>query len=240
MLRNKVRKTKAGASQEKPMTSPIEEIQIECPKCRALFKSYYRASMNLSMDSFDQNYIEEMSTATCPQCRHRMALNSLIVNGDGTWQVAQARPKRKDSQKSGLAGELFVAAELLKRDFQVSLTLGTAKAIDLFALNETTGVTFKVQVKTLRASNCYLLNVNGVEASLIYVFVLLHKVGQPTEYFLISGQELIENEKDIWGAGGGRISMAGITMGGIKPYKDNWSVFDTRYSQPSLGLNHRE
>ncbi len=35
---------------------------------------------------------------------------------------------RRDSQKSGLAGELFVAAELFKREYQVSLTLGNANA----------------------------------------------------------------------------------------------------------------
>lgn len=45
-------------------------------------------------------------------------------------------PNNDDRQKSALAGELFVAAELLKRNYQVSLTFGTAKAIDLFVYNE--------------------------------------------------------------------------------------------------------
>ncbi len=33
----------------------------------------------------------------------------------------------------GLAGELFVVAELLKRDLQISITFGNAKQIDLLA-----------------------------------------------------------------------------------------------------------
>lgn len=70
--------------------------------------------------------------------------------------------QRRDCQKSGLSGELFVAAELLKRDFQVSLTLGNAKAIDLFAYWEATDKAYEVQVKTLRTSNCYLLRIQNV------------------------------------------------------------------------------
>ena len=58
--------------------------------------------------------------------------------------------KRVDGQITGLAGELFVAAELLKRGLQTSVTFGNAKAIDLFAFNPDTGRTFTVQVKALR------------------------------------------------------------------------------------------
>jgi hypothetical protein len=182
--------------------------------------------MNFCLEHFSDAYIQKMSTAVCPECKFKIPLDTLIVKEDGTWQIGQVQRKRKDAQKSGLAGELFVAAELLKRDYQVSLTLGNAKAIDLFVFNEETGLTYKVQVKTLRTSNCYLLNAEDVDTSFIYAFVLLHKIGQPVDYFLISGQELIDKEKDIWGSGGGRTPMAGITMGGIKLYKDNWGVFE--------------
>jgi len=42
-----------------------------------------------------------------------------------------ATKTRADGQLSSLAGEFFVAAELLKRDFQTSVTFGNVKAIDL-------------------------------------------------------------------------------------------------------------
>ncbi len=38
--------------------------------------------------------------------------------------IKRVSKQRSDGQKSGLAGEFFVAAELLKRGLQTSLTLG--------------------------------------------------------------------------------------------------------------------
>lgn len=82
--------------------------------------------------------------------------------------VNQAKPKqRADGQKSGLSGEFFVAAELLKRDLQVSLTLGNAKSIDLFAVNDK-GTRFTVQVKTALPHKRHyrpIYEANGVSAS---------------------------------------------------------------------------
>jgi hypothetical protein len=49
---------------------------------------------------------------------------------------------------SGLAGEFFVLAELLKRGYQASFTLGNAKTVDIFASNPRTGKTVRIQVKT--------------------------------------------------------------------------------------------
>lgn len=132
---------------------------------------------------------------------------------------------RRDSQKSGLAGELFVAAELLKREFQVSLTLGNAKAVDLVAFWEQTDTLHEVQVKTLRTSNCYLLRVQTVKPTHIYVFVLLHKPGQPVEYFILVGQEIIDNQKTLYGRGGAMLPMSGILVTPLKAYKDRWDVF---------------
>src|SRR5215210_1537987 len=49
---------------------------------------------------------------------------------------------------SGLAGEFFVLAELLKRGYQASFTLGNAKTVDIFASDPKTGKTVRIQVKT--------------------------------------------------------------------------------------------
>jgi hypothetical protein len=135
--------------------------------------------------------------------------------------------KRRDSQKSGLAGELFVAAELLKRELQVSLTLGNAKSIDLFAYSEQKGKTYEIQVKTLRTSNCYLIRVQDVIPDHIYIFVLLHKPGQAVEYFILSGQEIIDNEKTLYGGGDGSQKMSGLLMTPLKAYRDRWHLFET-------------
>ena len=53
--------------------------------------------------------------------------------------MQQTTRPRADGQISGLAGEFFVAAELLKRDIETSVTFGNAKAIDLLAHNSRLG-----------------------------------------------------------------------------------------------------
>jgi hypothetical protein len=98
--------------------------------------------------------------------------------------------KRSDGQVSGLAGEFFVAAELLKRGLQTSVTFGNAKAIDLFAFNGETGRTFTVQVKALRKKNFFLISHAGVNPQHVYVFVLLNEPGQAVEYFVVPGRVL--------------------------------------------------
>ena len=91
---------------------------------------------------------------------------------------------------TGLAGELFVAAELLKRGIQTSVTFGNAKAIDLLAYNPATKLHYNVQVKTLRAKNFFLISHQKVKRTHIYVFVLLNKPGQQVQYFVVPGEHL--------------------------------------------------
>ena len=43
------------------MTSPIEDITVQCPKCRNLYKDWYRASVNLDLDPFDDEYLDQCS-----------------------------------------------------------------------------------------------------------------------------------------------------------------------------------
>jgi hypothetical protein len=85
---------------------------------------------------------------------------------------------RVDGQVTGLAGEFFVAAELLKRGLQTSVTFGNAKAIDLLAFNPTTLRSFTVQVKAIRKKNVFPIAHSRVNAQHIYVFVVLNG---PTE-----------------------------------------------------------
>jgi hypothetical protein len=101
--------------------------------------------------------------------------------------------KRADSQLSGLAGELFVAAELLKRDIQTSVTFGNAKSIDLLAHNAATGRTFTIQVKSLRSRNFFPISGDSVQRDHVYVFVVLNKPGQPVEYFIVPGHHFIDH-----------------------------------------------
>ena len=67
------------------MTSPIEEITVQCPKCGHLYQDWTRASVNLDLDDFDEEYLEQCSTATCPECHYKIDLDVLIVE-DGVFK----------------------------------------------------------------------------------------------------------------------------------------------------------
>jgi hypothetical protein len=133
--------------------------------------------------------------------------------------------KKRDSQLSGLAGEFFVAAELLKREFQTLVTLGNAKAIDLMAIHPTTARKFSIQVKTLRDPNYFLIDGAKCSREHIYVFVLLNKPGVRVEYFIVPGATLVD-EPSRFGKYLKIEKMPGISPEDLKQFEDNWGVFD--------------
>ena len=51
---------------------------------------------------------------------------------------------------TGLSSEYFVAAELYRRGYSVAITLGSTKAIDLFA--EKNEKAFQVQIKGMQSA----------------------------------------------------------------------------------------
>ena len=61
------------------MTSAITWVDIVCPNCDHEYKDQHRASMNLDLDDFDDDDIDEMSTTTCPECGLKYGMGSLIV-----------------------------------------------------------------------------------------------------------------------------------------------------------------
>lgn len=132
--------------------------------------------------------------------------------------------KRADGQISGLAGEFFVAAELLKRDIQTSVTFGNAKAIDLLAHNAEPGESFAVQVKALRTNNYFLLDPAKVVPTPVYVFVLLGKPGQPVRYFIVPGVDL-DAHPEKFGHGFADPKMPGILPRDLIDHENNWSLF---------------
>lgn len=130
-----------------------------------------------------------------------------------------------DGQMSGLAGEFFVAAELLKRGIQTSVSFGNAKAIDLFAHNERTGQRFTIQVKSLRRPNYFLIDPEKVHADHTYVFVLLNEPGKPVQYFILRGHDLLDRTQDF-GNSFKIQKMPGILPGKLKQFEDNWKAFE--------------
>lgn len=141
------------------------------------------------------------------------------------------KPKkpRADGQMTGLAGELFVAAELIKRGLQTSVTFGNAKAIDLLAYNPETKRTFVVQVKSLRSKNFFLVSRDKVEPGHMYVFVLLNRPDEHVQYFVVSGADLCADPARFskWFTAE---KMPGIHSNVLAElgYENAWGAFDAR------------
>ena len=71
------------------MTSPPENITVECPQCKKSYQDWWRPSINRSLDiGFDDEYVDQASSATCNHCGHKIYLNSLVVQLDGTWVLS--------------------------------------------------------------------------------------------------------------------------------------------------------
>ena len=97
---------------------------------------------------------------------------------------------------AALAGEFLVAGELSGKGYPVSITMGNAKAIDIYATAQN-AVTIRVDVKASRYKTSW--PVGRVEESLYYIFVSLQTEDEtskntPPEYFIISGKEILDKK----------------------------------------------
>ena len=98
---------------------------------------------------------------------------------------------------TGISSEFFVAGELARRGFNVTLTFGNTKAIDL--LVEKDGKLIPIQVKGIQrtSSICWNLSIEKLkDPSLIFVLVNLHAdTLQQPEYFILTAAEVKEHFK---------------------------------------------
>lgn len=69
------------------MTSPPTKITIQCSRCHQTFETWHRASINLDLDPYTEEELQEATRETCPSCRLVIPLETLVVDGD-TWTIA--------------------------------------------------------------------------------------------------------------------------------------------------------
>lgn len=97
---------------------------------------------------------------------------------------------------TGLSGEYFVAAELYRRGWSVGMTIGNAKAIDLFAEKEDCLV--QVQVKSIykKKNVGWPMMKDKVKKDCVYIFVNLNadKMEAP-DYFIATSEEAYKKVK---------------------------------------------
>ena len=129
---------------------------------------------------------------------------------------------RPESNTSHLAGEFFVAAELYKRGYSVALTLGNAKAIDLFV--ERGLRTANVQVKAIRFRKNvgWPLLKSKVLARVVYVFVCLNRDEVAPSYFIGTAGEVRPRVKEYPQPGGLIRGILNYGTVNTKQFKDRW------------------
>lgn len=119
-----------------------------------------------------------------------------------------------------LAGEYFVAAELYRRGFSVGMTIGNAKAIDLFANKD--NKTFSIQVKAIRnrKSSGWPMMKDKVLDDVLYIFVNLNDQEKP-DYYIATGKEAREKVKQY--STRGIIDVSSLKKGN---FLDRWDKLE--------------
>ena len=65
------------------MTQPIEDVEVECPKCGRVYTDWIRRSINARLDpdlAGDPEYLRQASTATCPDCGTVVGFEVLLAD----------------------------------------------------------------------------------------------------------------------------------------------------------------
>ncbi|MBK8723195.1 MAG: hypothetical protein IPL95_13280 [Saprospiraceae bacterium] len=95
---------------------------------------------------------------------------------------------------AGIAGEYFVAGELSKRGFNVSLTIRNSKGIDIHASKLENNKIFAIQVKTSKEKKAkWILNKKSetiYNQNFFYIFVLLNDINQYPCYYIVPSLDL--------------------------------------------------
>ena len=138
--------------------------------------------------------------------------------------------KRIDPQVTAMAGEFLTAGKLFKKGYQVSVTLGNTKAIDIFIFNPATKKKFSVQVKTQRRKNNFPIKKESIKREHIYIFVRLNRFEDSEEFFIVPGREILKDINRFFGSSyidpEKPSKMPAINYGPLDSYRDNWAVFD--------------
>ncbi len=58
---------------------------VVCPQCGQRYEDWFRPSINLALDAFDAAYMDAATSATCPNCGHKVKFEILVVDEEGVF-----------------------------------------------------------------------------------------------------------------------------------------------------------
>ena len=133
-----------------------------------------------------------------------------------------------DRNCTHLAGEYFVAAELYRRGYSVAITLGNAKAIDLFAEKDTRSVNIQVKAIRRRQNVGWPIMKDKVVAGVIYIFVCLNDPGTAPDYFIATSAETMMKVKQYTTRG-----IVDLTTLRNPDFKERWDKIEWALTEPA-------
>ena len=126
--------------------------------------------------------------------------------------------------QTGIAGEYYVAGELSRLGYNVALTFGNTKSIDL--LIEKDDKVIAIQVKGIQKiqSICWNLDKRKITEKVFYVLVNLHvdKPKEKPEFFILTSSEARELFKNTTKQGENRTYLDYKSLKKLDGYQDCW------------------
>jgi hypothetical protein len=141
---------------------------------------------------------------------------------------------KADRNSSLLAGEYFVAAELYRLGYSVAMTLGNAKAIDLFAEHSERTVNVQVKAIARRKNIGWPIARDKVMPGVVYVFVCLNEPPEAPTYFIATAEEARAKVKQY--AVRGIIDLTSLRS---DDFIGRWDKIEAALVPPIAGQNAR-
>ena len=107
--------------------------------------------------------------------------------------------------QTGIASEFYVAGELARRGFNITLTFGNTKAVDLLVEKDSRLIAIQVKGIQRTKSICWNISKKNIVQfnserkyhKIMYVFVNLHSdTFEAPEFFILNSKEVEQNIKE--------------------------------------------
>lgn len=119
---------------------------------------------------------------------------------------------------TGLSGEYFVAAELYRRGWSVGMTIGNAKAVDVFAKKDNKIISIQVKAIFKLKNVGWPIMQEKIKEDCFYIFVNLNgDKMSPPDYYICTSAEAKDKIRQYETRG--IVSLSSLNS---EEYKENW------------------
>jgi hypothetical protein len=126
------------------------------------------------------------------------------------------------------ASQFLVAAELVRRDYIVSFTMGNSTPVADLMVGTLSGKQFWVDVKGLSSKTDWLVKPKTPHENLFYILVLLSPLAEPghrepDQFYVLTQAEANRLEEEYRTARpGNKTTIPGFRYPSAAPYRDQW------------------